>query len=284
MPFRARVMAMQNSIEYQINVVLVRSIYAQNVGSCSRAMSNMGASRLILIDRQCGIDYSAQLAAATGQEALQNRIEYQSWEEFYQNEPGGIRIALTARDGRARAVYDFKSTLEKINSLGQIQANKNIYLIFGPEDCGLALDDIKDCHYSCSLPTYGKNWSLNLSQAVLLALFILRDTCGGTRTTLDGQHRPREVKLQNAMKQANLLPDKTLRTWLETMGFDLSKRRINVYTVLKRMLLHNVPTAHEVRILETVLQQNIRRLRGEKLRASEKIPIEDLEQVQVEQY
>jgi tRNA/rRNA methyltransferase len=229
-------------------------------------MSNMGSERLILIDRQCELDYSAQQAAATGQFALQNRIEYPSWADFYKNEANGIRIALTARDGRAKAVYDFRTTLEKVKNLDQAQ-NQNlsqIYLIFGPEDCGLSLDDVKNCHYSCSLPTYGENWSLNLSQAVLLALFILRDSWGGTRTTLDGQIRPRELKLNESVKQANLLPDNTLRTWLETLGFDLSKKRINVYTILRRMFLHNVPTSQELRILETVLQQNIRRLKEAK--------------------
>jgi tRNA/rRNA methyltransferase len=229
-------------------------------------MSNMGAERLILINKQCELDYSAQQAAATGQSALQNSIEYNSWDDFYLNENSGIRIALTARDGRAKAVYDFKTTLEKIKTLDQLQQNNgtHFYLIFGPEDCGLSLDDVKNCHYSCSLPTYGENWSLNLSQAVLLALFILRDSWGGTRTILDGQIRPREMKPENTTHQTNLLPDQTLKIWLETLGFDLSKKRINVYTVLRRMFLHNIPTQQEVRILETVLQQNIRRLKASK--------------------
>jgi tRNA/rRNA methyltransferase len=252
-----------STLDYKINIVLVRSIYPKNIGACSRAMSNMGAERLILINKQCELDYAAQQAAATGQEALQNRVEYNSWEEFHQKEVGGIRIAMTARDGRAKAVHDFKTTLENLKKIEQFQqeVKTSIYLVFGQEDCGLSLDDVKDCHYSCSLPTYGVNWSLNLSQAVLLALFILRDSWGGERTSLDGQTRPKEIKLNAEVKKANLLPDQTLRIWLETMGFDLSKKRINVYTVLKRMLLHNVPTSQEIQILETVLQQNIRRLK-----------------------
>lgn len=253
--------------KYQINIVLVRSIYPRNIGSCSRAMSNMGAQRLILIDPQCEIDFEAQQAAATGQFALQNRVAYKNWDDFYNNEPNGIRIALTARDGRARAVYDLRSTLDRLkqmNTDSRLESLEQIYLIFGPENCGLSLDDVKDCHYCCSLPTFGDNWSLNLSQAVLLALFILRDSWGGERTTLDGQFRPREFKESEDVKKANIIPDKTLKLWLETMGFDITKRRVNVYTVLKRMLLHNVPTAKELKIFETVLQQNIRRLKESK--------------------
>jgi tRNA/rRNA methyltransferase len=227
-------------------------------------MSNMGATRLILINPQCSIDYETQQAAATGQFALQNRVEFKSWDEFYATESNGIRIALTARDGRARAAYDFRSTLdrlEQINTTTELGAASQIYLIFGPEDCGLSLDDVKECHYCCSLPTFGENWSLNLSQAVLLTLFILRDSWGGERTTLDGQFRSRDFLERESVKKANLIPDKTLRLWLETLGFDISKRRINVYTVLKRMFLHNIPTPKELKIFETVLQQNIRRLK-----------------------
>ena len=64
---------MNNNINYQINVVLVRSLYDRNIGSSSRAMANMGAHRLILVNPQCEITYEAQLAAATGQEALQKK-------------------------------------------------------------------------------------------------------------------------------------------------------------------------------------------------------------------
>lgn len=71
-------------------------------------MSNMGFNRLILIAPQCELGYPAQQSAATGQFALQNRVNYSSWQDFLENEPEGIKIALTARDGRGRDVKDFK--------------------------------------------------------------------------------------------------------------------------------------------------------------------------------
>jgi hypothetical protein len=44
-------------------------------------------------------------------------------------------------------------------------------------------------------------------------------------------------------------------------GLQYRNRRINAYSVLKRMLLHNVPNSKELRILEIVLHQGIRKLR-----------------------
>ncbi len=265
-------------MNYEIRVVLIKTLYASNIGSTARAMTNMGAAQLILVNKNCEIDFATHQAAASGQRPLENRLEYKNLEEFYQNEPNGIRIAMTARDGRARKVYDFKSTLETlknklvnltndqsvIKEVEEFQTPNIIYLFFGTEDSGLSQEDIQNCHYCCSLPTYGENWSLNLSQAVLLTLFILRDTLGGTRTTLDGQNRPRDLKEKlkaTSPGQSNLLPDQSIKLWLETLGFDLNTHnKVNAYTVLKRLMLQNIPTTKEVRILEAVIQQTIRKL------------------------
>lgn len=244
-----------------LRVVLTRTIYERNIGAASRAMSNMGFHKLILVDPKCEITYEAQQAAATGQEALQNRIVYSSWEEFYAQEPEGLRIALSARDGRGRAVRDLGTTLrDLLETSPQFQEDLEtplvVHFIFGPEDWGLAAEDLKLVNYACSIPTFGPNASLNLAQAVLLTMFIVRENWGGSKTVLDGQQPDREQ-----LEKPTVFPDQTLKTWLEEMGFDLSKKKINAYTVLRRMLLQNTPTPKEYLMLETVLQQSLRKLR-----------------------
>lgn len=250
---------MQN---FDLRVVLVRSIYERNVGACSRAMANMGVAKLILIDPKCEFTIEAQKAAATAQEPLQNRTVYSSWEEFYKKEPRGIQIATTARDGRGRQAQDLEKILKKIKKTSpnmledKKKSSLTIHLVFGPEDWGLSATDIENAHYCCSIPTYG-HASLNLAQAVLLALFIFRSVFGGEKTKLDGQQKPKEEQ----KKSPFIFPDKTLKKWLESMNIDLSKKKINIYTVLKRMLLQNTPSEKEFRILEMVLQQSIRKMK-----------------------
>lgn len=247
---------------FEARIVLVRSIYERNIGATSRAMSNMGIDKLILIDPQCELTYEAQQAAATGQNGLQNRVVYASWQEFLDQEPDSIRISFTARDGKGRQVLDIDDVLEDIaDHAPQFQISSDepyvVHLIFGPEDWGLAGSDLEHTHFCACLPTFGENWSLNLAQATLLAMFSLRKKWGGNRTTLDGgkaRRAPQGVKGIN--------PDETLKTWLREMGFDIdTQRKINVYTVLRRMLLQNTPTRKELVILETVLQQSIRKLK-----------------------
>ena len=53
------------------------------------------------------------------------------------------------------------------------------------------------------------------------------------------------------------------------MGFDLTKRRMNVFTVLRRMLLQNAPSTKEFRILEIALQQSIRRMKDQSIKLEE---------------
>lgn len=245
---------------FEIRIVLVRTIYERNVGATSRAMSNMGIDKLILVDPKCELTYEAQQAAATGQTGLQNRTTYKNWEEFLEQEPESIKICFTARDGKGRQVRDIDEVLQDIKEkspqfLLESETPAVVHMIFGPEDWGLSAEDLEVANFCACLPTYGDNWSLNLSQAALLAMFSLRRSWGGQRTKLEGQKKRRAPQGVDGIN-----PDQTLKTWLTEMGFDLSKKRINVYTVLRRMLLQNTPTKKELIILETVLQQSIRKL------------------------
>lgn len=245
---------------FDIRVVLVRTIYDSNIGASSRAMANMGVEHLILIDPKTDITLKAQQSAATAQSALQNRKVYGSWKEFFTQEPNGIRICFTARDGKGRQVQDFQSTLQWLQKEHPLFQKKEesavpVHLIFGPEDWGLSAEDLELTHFACSIPTFGDNTSLNLAQAVLLALFILRSTWGGQRSQLEGQQPPR------LLSDEQIFPEKALRTWIEEMGFDINNRRINAFSVLRRMLLQNVPNSKELKILEIVLHQGIRKLR-----------------------
>lgn len=263
---------------FSVHVVLVRTIYDSNIGASSRAMANMGVDHLILVNPKTAVTFKAQQAAATGQAALQKRKEYSNWKDFHFHEPSGIRICFTARDGKGRQVRDFQETLNWLSQEHPDFQNQPIevssvpiYLIFGPEDWGLSAEDLELTHFSCTIPTYGDNTSLNLGQAVLLALYILRSTWGGTQAALEGQQPPRNKEIQTAF------PEESLRLWLQEMGFKDSNRRISTFSVMKRMLLQNVPNEKEIRILETVLFQGIRKLREyNELRKSLGLPAIDI--------
>lgn len=238
----------------RIHVVLVRTEYARNVGSTARAMSNMGADRLILLDRRCAIDEKAKQMAAGAQEKLRERTEYKSWDEFYSREGDGLRIAFTRRGGRNRKVYSIKDKLEEIGDTDI----EDLYLIFGPEADGLDHDDLAFVNCACHLPVFGDFASLNLSQAVLLSLYIVRDKLPPARM-------PEQVTgIQKPIARPFYFPDDLLKKWISAIGFDIGARRASAYLTLRRLFLQNRPTQHELHVLESVLHQNIRKLKESK--------------------
>jgi len=244
----------------ELNIVLVRPIYPSNIGATARVMGNMGINRLILVDAKCEINSKAKQGAAGAQDYLKTCTTYSNWEDFYTNEGKGVRIGLTRRRGKLRHILPLSDVLNNINiPIEDKESNHflSLYLIFGPEDHGLSTEDLSLVNFNASLPTYGNFPSMNLSHAVLLAsyitqLWIHKKFSKLKQTTFS----PPE------MKQRQLFfPDKSIRNWLEAMGFDLEKRRSSAYTTLKRILLQNLPTENELHVLEAILQQNTRKLR-----------------------
>ncbi len=241
----------------KVHVILVRTETSGNIGSAARALANMGGERLILIEPRCNLDDSAAMMAAGATEKLKSSKTYPSWSDFYRQEGDGLRIAFSRRGGRKRKVLPFSDIL------AEIAEPQNIYLIFGPEKDGLDSSDLAFVNFTCHLPVYGEMASLNLAQAVLLALFMLRQRWPPST-------KPQQLTSQSAESvQPFYFPDELIKKWLEAMGFDVSARRSSAYLTLKRLLLQNLPTRHEIQVLEAILNQNIRKLNSTVLAAKE---------------
>jgi tRNA/rRNA methyltransferase len=233
-------------------IVLVRPKYSRNVGMVARAMSNYGLEQLILIEPRCEIDQEAREGAAHAQLQLEKCQIYPHWQRFYDWEHEGIRIAFSARDGKRRDAFDFITSLKQDLELKSEISNKDTYLIFGPEDHGLADSDLDFVHRVFQMKMPGENPSLNLSHAVLCALTILHQSTETSAMSLV----PKEER------EKFFFPDQTLKRWLESLNIDLSvHEKVNSYTVLRRLILKGLPNTKELHMLETVLQQTIRKLR-----------------------
>lgn len=236
-----------------IHVALVRSEYASNIGATARAMANMGAHRLILIDPRCPLDERAREMAAGAQTQLAAAVSYPSWKEFLAHEGEGLRLALTRRGGRKRKIFALEEKLAEFAAAGT-EVPENLYLIFGPEADGLDSDDLAYANFAVHLPVYGEFASLNLAQAVLLALFMVRQK-------FKPEIMPTQVKgAVSETVQPLYFPDGLIKEWLTAMGFNVNARRASAYLTLRRLFLQNLPTRHEIQVLEAVLQQNIRKL------------------------
>ncbi len=258
-----------------LNVVLVRTKYSGNVGRTSRAMSNMGVKRLILVEPQCMIDGEARKGAAGGVEPLEGLITYPTLREFYEREGEGVRIGFSARSRLVEKNFEFERYLESVPQIFE-EHSLPMYLFFGPEDHGLSANDVEDLHALCELPVYGEFRSLSLPQAVLLSLFVFKNFSIRTNKSKKEVEKASSVDLVKRLRP-KYFPDESLRQWLDALGFDLSARRMNAFKVLKRLLLGNHPSVKELRIFHVVVRQTIRKLNystGSKVKAPSGRPSE----------
>ncbi len=260
----------------RITVVLVRPIYPRNIGMCARAMANMGVHHLVLIAPQCELTEDAKQGATKAQKVLREALVYPTLQEFYDVEGEGVRIALSGRGGRLRMPERLDQKLEVLSKGLEPQIldpTTLIYLLFGPEDDGLNDEEIRLVNHVCALPTYGDFFSMNLSHATMLALYVVRSflqrQLGEPMPTLPPPQKKSQDKSEEelrkehlrAMRAPHYFPEKTLDSWLEALGFELDTRRVNAGRVIKRLLLESEPTPDELRVLESIIQQTIRKLR-----------------------
>ncbi len=243
---------LQQKFKPDLSVVLVRPIYPRNIGMCARALANMGGGDFICIAPQCELSDQMKEGAAGAQEQLSKVKIYASLEEFFEKEPDGIRIGLSARDLRSKAAEYLDDRMKEISGRETLSFNR-LYLIFGPEDDGLSHSDLNLFHHICRLPTYGEFTSLNLSHAVLLSTYLFS-------SHFSSFERTRPSHSEDA-RRPQLFPQKSIHEWLETLGFKLEGRYTNAEKTLSRILLENEPTYEELKVLEAILQQNIRKLK-----------------------
>jgi len=151
-----------------VSIVLYRPKYAGNVGSVARAAKNMGITRIVVVgstdlDREAMEQRSTHLAAD-----VLDQIVYVESIEAALSEFNYI-VGTTARLGKARG--PFVSPRAAAQQIADLSQKNQIALLFGPEDTGLANDQLRLCHSVVTIPTSREFTSLNLSQAVLILCY-----------------------------------------------------------------------------------------------------------------
>ncbi len=251
------------SILARTSIVLHRPIYPRNIGMCARAMANLGAQELHIINPRCDwtssmVHHELRQGATHGAPVLEAAKLHATLDDFLQQHGQGIRFGFSAREGFGRRVHDFSTLVRELETQKEHPIHSPtsaIQLHFGTEDDGLSLEELESVNFIVRLPTSDAVPSLNLSHAVLLAQYILRDELATTQSDPDD--------LQPALPPGRLeYPRQAIRDWLEALGFDLDSRKISIETSLNRVLLSHCPTPDDVRLLEKVLFQTVAKLRA----------------------
>jgi TrmH family RNA methyltransferase len=158
-------MSMLNNIE----IILVGTKYAGNLGSVARAMRNMGLSRLRLAAPKCGIDEEALRMARTGNPVLPAARTFRSLDSALR----GIRLVVgtTGKSGGNREQTSSARSLAPLILSHALR--RKVGIVFGPEDTGLVDEDLMRCQMLLRIPTQPPAHSINLAQAVMVVSYEL---------------------------------------------------------------------------------------------------------------
>ncbi len=166
-------------------IVLVRTKDAANVGAAARAMKNFGLDELVLVAPRCRIDHRAEALASHAEDVLHAARVVETLDEAI----AGTRLVMgTSARTRAAANYPVLEPRQAAPHLTEGTA-----VLFGPEDHGLANEELTRCQAHVVIPTAGYA-SLNLAQAVVvLAYEVALATRAGDGATEAANERAEEA-------------------------------------------------------------------------------------------
>lgn len=174
-----------------IDVILFRPKYPENIGSVARACLNMGCGQIVLVDPwKWDIEKALPLATHHARHLLDTVRIHSTLAEALA--PYSFAYGTTARTGGWRkAIQTPEEAAPRI--IEQRNAGGRIAIVFGPEDKGLANDETELCNQLLTIPTTENLTSLNLSQAVMVVLYECFKKSLGKPFKIAGQHTDRYI-------------------------------------------------------------------------------------------
>ena len=175
---------MSDSLLGQIAVVLYEPQDPVNIAATVRAMKNMGVATLRLV-RPVKYDPVRLEGIAHDTWEIIDRIE--RFDDFDSAVADCIRlIGFTAR--RRKAKWTILDPKEAASDALMYATEGRVALVFGREDSGLPNEILDRVHAAVNIPTT-EHASLNLAQAVLIALYELHLAVGDATRTLRGPRK-----------------------------------------------------------------------------------------------
>jgi tRNA/rRNA methyltransferase len=160
---------------FNMQIILVQTSHAGNLGSVARAMKVMGLSDLTLVSPQANhLSAEAIAMASHADDILRNARVVETLAQALKD--SHLQFALSARTRyySPPLVYlnDICVFLMKTSS-HIADPSSSIAFVFGPERTGLTNEDVMQCSHLLNIHTNPDYASLNLAQAVQLVSYEL---------------------------------------------------------------------------------------------------------------
>ena len=170
-----------------VRVVMFEPQNPINIAATVRAMKNMGAKKLRLVNPVEYDPYRLEGIAHDTFDIIEQIERYDTLEEALAD---CVRVAgFTAR--RRAAKRRIMAPREAATELLSYAVEGPVALLFGREDSGLPNDALDQAHLLVTIPTT-EHASLNLAQSVLIGLYELHLAAGDATRIRHGSNKPRK--------------------------------------------------------------------------------------------
>ncbi len=217
-------------------IVMVETLYPENIGSAARACANFGVKDLILV-RPKNLDEEKMRAMATkgGIPVLENLKIFETLEEAISK--FHYVIGTTARLGRQRKV--FETPREIAPRVIELSLKNKIAILFGNEKWGLTNKDLYYCHTVITIPTT-EQASLNVAQAIVIILYEIFSQAAELNLK-----KPKLASVEELEPMYRLI-----KKTLETIDYIPHDNVVLWMTTIRRFLSRLELTSQEVRIIQ----------------------------------
>ncbi|MCL2143288.1 MAG: RNA methyltransferase [Methanomassiliicoccaceae archaeon] len=210
-----------------VRIVLVRPKFEGNVGAVARSMANFDLDELYLVD-PCAIGDEAYRRAKHGSHILKNAKTVGTMEEAVSGcflTVGTSGIVTKGEKNYARIPITAAEFAERMNGYGE-----NAAILFGPEDKGLAQDELEICDILITIPTSDSYPVLNISHAAAIVMYELSNIGSAKPTPADPDENERMLSFFDELLECIDYPE---------------QRRETTAVMFRRLMGRAVPTKWE---------------------------------------
>lgn len=153
-----------------IRIILARPSHPGNIGAAARAMKTMGITDMALVAPKQFPDAHADAMAAAAVDVLQNARVVDTLAEALEGCIHATAVTARRRELASEPLWAHEATQE----LASLSSQGKVALVFGNETFGLSNEEVALCQRWTMIPTGELSSSLNLSQAVQILCYEMR--------------------------------------------------------------------------------------------------------------
>lgn len=232
-----------------ISIVLVGAQTPGNIGTAARAMKNFGFSKLLLVDPpHLSRDGDAYGFAGRARDDILPNHKIVSFDYVVENYHTIAFTAITNQSGSKHMRFPFLTTRDILDEISQLSGS--VALVFGRERIGLTNVEIAKLDRICSIPASSDYPTLNLGQAVTVALYEL------SPLSLSEFHHP---DLESDLATPSELEDfyAHFSSLLSALDYP-SQKHGKTLRLIRRVFGRTHPTSRELNTLRGVFRRTIR--------------------------